>query len=592
MLSLFFRQPRLVALAFLVIVSAGASSLLTIGRQEDPTITNLFATISTVYPGADPARVESLVTERIEAELREVPEITVIESNSATGISVVSVELAETLTESEIDEAWDTVRREIEDARALFPVGVLEPEIDTDGAGTYTAIFSLQSAGNAPPSVAPRYAEELAQQLRRLPGTDRVQVFGAPEEEVRVTVDIHAAAAMGLSMDRIAAAVRDSDAKVQAGSLRTDRGEMLIEVEGEITALDRIRRIPLSTGMDGAVARLGDIATVERGVRTPVSETAIVDGAPAILVAARVEPGLQVDTWMAMVREEAGDFRRALPASLTLDQFFDQSTYTLDRLAEVGGNMALGVALVIAVLLVTLGLRSAVIVGLMLPVVSLASIATMQFAGMEIHQMSVTGLIVALGLLVDAAIVMADEVAKGLRHGSDRRAAVETAVRRLFGPLLASTVTTALSFMPMVLLPGPAGDFVGSIALAVIIMLFWSLATALTLTPALAGWFLRSGAGGGIRGGALARAFRWTLSWSMRHPVNAIGYALVLPLAGFLSFPTLTAQFFPGVERDQFTIEVEFPAGTAIDRTTEAIAELDAEIRAEGGIESIAWVIG
>jgi multidrug efflux pump subunit AcrB len=180
-----------------------------------------------------------------------------------------------------------------------------------------------------------------------------------------------------------------------------------------------------------------------------------------------------------------------MPHSIEHQLVFDQSRYTIDRLTDVGVNIAIGMALVIGVLLVTMGLRSAVIVAMVLPVVTLASFATMSMIGLPLHQMSLTGLIVALGLLVDAGIVMTDEIGQALARGEERREAVRKAVRRLFAPLLASTATTALSFLPMVLLPGPAGDFVGAIAIAVIIMLVWSFLVAVTLTAAIAGWLLR-----------------------------------------------------------------------------------------------------
>jgi len=181
-----------------------------------------------------------------------------------------------------------------------------------------------------------------------------------------------------------------------------------------------------------------------------------------------------------LVRDEIESGTINVPVGLTETILFDQSTYTADRLSEVGTNMAIGVSLVVLVLFVTLGFRAALIVAVVLPVVSLATLASMNFIGLPIHQMSVTGLIVALGLLVDAAIVMVDEVRQRLARGMERKDAVGDAVSRLAAPLLASTVTTALSFTPMILLPGPAGDFVGSIAIAVVLMLCWSLFIALS----------------------------------------------------------------------------------------------------------------
>lgn len=280
-----------------------------------------------------------------------------------------------------------------------------------------------------------------------------------------------------------------------------------------------------------------------------------------------------------------------------MELIFDQSRYTADRLVEVGVNMGIGVALVVAVLLLTLGLRSALMVALILPVVSLATLATMNVIGLPIHQMSVTGMIVALGLLVDAGIVMTDEVARNLREGLARLEAARRATRRLFAPLFASTVTTALSFTPMMLLPGPAGDFVGSIALAVVIMLLWSFLFAVTVAPAIAARMLpgasaRGRGGEGLSLPVVARGFRASLAWAMRHPARAVALSLAPPLLGFLATPYLTAQFFPGVDRDQFTIELDMRAGAPMAQTRLAVERIDAILRAAPGTRSVSWVLG
>ncbi|MEM1272791.1 MAG: efflux RND transporter permease subunit [Pseudomonadota bacterium] len=590
--TLSFRSPRLVAVVLLVLIAGGLSSLLAIGRQEDPTITNLFATVTTVYPGADPARVEALVSSVIEDELSELPEVDVIESTSATGISIVSIDLIETLPDDRIEQVWSEIRDTLDDASRQFPQGVQEPEFSSDGAGAYAAIVALQLTENGVPiTLSARYADALADRLRAVPGTKLVDIFGAPEEEVLVEVNPASAAALGLTADAIAAAIEAADSKVQAGQLRGAGNDLVMSVEGEITSLDRLRDVILRQDSAGRITQLGDIATVTRGPESPATETAVSDGLPAILVAARIDEGLQVDAWMADVQTRLDAFQATLPSGMEAVLVFDQSSYTADRLAQVATNMAIGISLVVAVLLITLGLRSALIVALVLPVVSLATLMTMNAMGLAIHQMSVTGIIVALGLVVDAAIVMTDEVGKRLAMGQARVHAVGGAVRRLMTPLLASTLTTALSFTPMILLPGPAGDFVGSIALAVVIMLLWSFLVAVVITPALAGWTLR-GTGGGIGGGLLAIAFGHSIRWSVANPIKSISLALVLPVMGFLSLPTLTAQFFPGVDRDQFHIEVELPPGTAISATQSLVRDIDAELRAETGITQVNWVIG
>lgn len=596
--TVFFRQPRLVALTILVIIAAGLSALVGIGRQEDPTITNLFATVTTVYPGADPARVEALVTEKIEEELREVEEIDVIESTSASSISIVQIELLDTLTEDVIEQAWSEIRDKIGDATREFPQGVLEPEFSTEGAGAFASISALVPRHDGvSDAVLLRYAEALSDTLRNVPGTKSVEIFGEVEEEILVQVDPAVLTSLSLTVEQVSAAIRSADAKVRAGRLRSADREFLIEVEGEIAALDRIRQIPVTVSDTGIVTRVGDVAAVSKGKREPAEELAFSSGRPAILVAAKIADGLQVDTWMERVRSRIAGFEADMPYSIEHQLVFDQSLYTIDRLSNVGLNIAIGMGLVVAVLLVTMGLRSALIVAMVLPVVTLASFATMSMIGLPLHQMSLTGLIVALGLLVDAGIVMTDEIGQALEQGRTRRDAVAKAVRRLFAPLLASTVTTALSFMPMVLLPGPAGDFVGAIAIAVIIMLLWSFVVAVTLTAAIAGWILPATAKGKKAGktgisALVSVPFRFSLKMAMRNPASSVAFALVLPVIGFLSMPTLTAQFFPGVDRNQFHIEVELADGTAISETATTAKNIDTVLANTQGIEQVSWVVG
>ncbi|WP_299153385.1 efflux RND transporter permease subunit [uncultured Tateyamaria sp.] len=591
--SLTFRQPRIVALALLVIIAAGLSSLLAIGRQEDPTITNLFGTVTTAIPGADPARVEALVTQPIEDILREVAEVDVIQSTSSTGISIVSVELGVTVADTRIEQVWAEIRDDLSELAPTLPSDALEPEFDTDGGSAFAAIAAFSAEPGVPTTILGRYARDLAQNLRNIPGTELVEVYGAPEDEVLVTLDPVATAALGLTAAEVSAAIAAGDAKGAAGRVRPAGSDLLVSVAGEVQALDRLAEIVVRHSDTGAVTYLSQIAEITRGPRMPQSELALYNGKPAVLLAAKLESGLQVDVWAGFVREEIRAYQDEVPLGVSLDLTFDQSVYTADRLAEVGLNMAIGVGLVVGVLLLTLGLRSAMIVALILPVVTLATLFTMNLIGLAIHQMSVTGLIVALGLLVDAGIVMTDEVGQRLAKGMSRVKAAGQSVKRLFAPLLASTVTTALSFTPLILLPGPAGDFVGSIAIAVVIMLGWSFVVAITLTPAIAGHMLPAGGKrGGLKGGALGRAFEATLRWSVHNPVRSIALALVLPITGFASMPTLTAQFFPGVDRDQFYIEIDLAPGTGIADTQAVVARLDARLNTDTRIEQITWVVG
>ncbi|PWG63508.1 efflux RND transporter permease subunit [Spiribacter halobius] len=597
--TLCYRRPRLVALILLLVIAAGLSALAAMGRQEDPSITNLFATVLTPYPGADPARVEALVTEKIETELRGIPEIDDIASTSRRGISSIRIELSDQLEDARIEQVWSEIRDALADAGPALPPGVPEPQLDTERTGAFTAISAiLPRNGHAvPPSLLGRYSEALQDRLRQLPGAEVVERFGAPDEEVLVQVDPRRLEDLGLTAGDVAGAIAAGDAKDPAGQLRGTGLDLPVQVTGEIEGLARIARVPVTTADDGRLVRVGDLATIVRSAEEPPRSLAFADGERAVLVAVRMDDGYQVDRWMARVRAELTDFEARLPAGLEHRLLFDQSRYTAERLGGVLRNLLLGVTLVVAVLLVTLGWRAALVVAAVLPLASLLSLAVLQRLGVPIHQMSVTGLIVALGLMVDTAIVMTDEIRRGLATGRQRVAAVGHAVRRLTAPLIASTLTTALAFMPMALLPGPAGDFVGSIAIAVIVMLGASLLLSLTVTPALAGYLLpEPGQGGawrnGIRPRRLGRWFAGSVGLAVRHPVVALMGAAVVPLLGFAAFPTLEAQFFPGVDRDQLYVQLELREGASIAETERAMRRADAVLGAEAEVSHAHWVVG
>lgn len=595
MTSLTFREPRILLLLIGLIIAVGVTFLQSIARQEDPTITNLFATILTPFPGADSARVEALVTEKIEAELQKLDAIDDIRSTSRTGISVISVELSAFLPDADIPAIWSEIRDSLDDAALEFPPGVPRPVFDNDRTGAYTLITAIRPAPGASVSngTLKRYAQALQDRLRGVPQTKIVELFGDSTEEIRVTVPAATLASLGLRVGDVAQALEAADSKVAAGQVRGPTNDLLVEVAGELDALGRIRDVPLRTNDDGASLRVGDIATVERMTRTPPDAVALADGVQSVLVASRMEDDRQVDVWAERARATIDEFAATLPIGVEHDILFDQSSYTADRFATLLSNIALGVGLVVSVLFLTLGWRAALVVAMILPLTGMLSLAVLQILGVTLHQMSITGLIVALGLLVDAAIVMTDEVRRRIASGLDRAVAVGASVRLLAVPLLASTATTMLAFMPMALLPGPAGDFVGAIATAVIVMLGSSFVLALLVTPALAGLILTATERGqGIAPGRLGRWFEHTIDLALRYPGRSIAAAVVLPIMGFLAFPTLTAQFFPGVERDQFHVQLRLPPSASLAASQRAAAEADAVLKADPAVERVHWVIG
>jgi multidrug efflux pump subunit AcrB len=593
--TLFFRQPRVFALLVGMIAILGFSSYLTIGQQEDPTITNLFATIITPFPGADPERVEALVTKKLEDSLKKISQINKVNSTSRTGVSIVTVELSQFISDQELEQAWAEIRDAITDARALMPSGIGNSLFDNERVGAFTSISAIYTEDVNQRDVALRYARILQDKIRQVSGTDTVELFGEPSETIYVNLNQTKLASIGISIGQVANLINRADSKVKAGKIQNSKTDLVVELAGEIDSLNRLAAIPINSQIDGQQLTLDDIAKFTKSVEDPRKKMAFSNGKEAVLVAAKMKPNLQVRKWSLALQSNLNEFNLNLPDSIKHEQIFSQNSYTQERLSEVFSNMLIGVILVIAVLFFSLGKRSALIVAIVLPLTTLSSITVMQFMDIPIHQMSVTGLIVALGLLVDAAIVMTDDIGRRLRHGESKIEAVGHAVDRLKFPLLASTITTALAFMPMALLPGPAGDFVGSIAIAVIVMLINSLILALTITPALAGWMLTTKKETTFAQPYLTRLRQWfnrSMAWSLSFPKASITLACVVPVMGFLSFPTLTAQFFPGVDRNQLYIQLELTNGSSLEATVSAVKLADQLLLSEPDVTSRHWVVG
>ena len=398
--------------------------------------------------------------------------------------------------------------------------------------------------------------------------------------------------------------MRASDSKISAGRLRAQE-DLLIEVAGELDSVARIARTPIRFGApgtsgDGSFVRLSDVADVRKGIRQPATSLAIVAGRPAVALGVLVRDNQRLDHWSEGTGAVLDRFSASLPTGVELTTVFQQNDYVESRLSGLVANLLLGGVAVIGVILVMMGWRSALIVGSALPLAALMVLTAMRFLEIPIHQMSVTGLIIALGLLIDNAIVIVDEVNESLRSGRPPARAVSAAVKHLALPLAGSTVTTACAFAPIALMPGPAGEFVGSIAISVILAIFSSLFLALTIVPAVTA--LASGPSSesakrrwwrdGIRTPGVLNFYRATLERLFARPVLGIAGGIALSVLGFVAFSRLPEQFFPPADRDQFQIELELPSTASLDQTLNTVHELRGALLAHELVEEVTWFLG
>ncbi|SGY81742.1 AcrB/AcrD/AcrF family protein [Moritella viscosa] len=603
MIKAFTENNRLMALLIILLIVAGLGSLSTLPRTEDPRITNRIASVLTLLPGASAERVEALVTEKIEQKLRKLADINRITSTSRPGISIVQLKLHDTITDTV--PVWSRVRDLLNDVTSELPSAAVAPRLEDDRGYAYTQLIAVKWQGNSAVDLTTlgRYGKELQNQLKVISGTDIVSLFGRGEEQILVEIDKHLAANLSLSTQAISSIILAADAKVSAGNIINDYNQMQIEVAGSFDSVDRIRQIPLLNDNKGAVVRLGDIAKISKNLQWPAQEIALVDGEYAVVVSTRMLPNLRIDKWSAEVDDKVAAFNQQLPHSLTTEVLFDQSQYTEDRLEGLVDNILIGFSIIAAVLLVTLGWRAALIVTLSLPLTVLFTLTVMNYYGLPIHQMSVTGLVVALGIMVDNAIVMADTIQKRRQQGLDMSVAVQGAIKHLWLPLLGSTLTTILAFMPIVLMPGPSGEFVSGIALSVIFALIGSYLVSHTIVAGLSGRFLAGNSpsksvrtttwyNNGIELPGLARTFRQSLVLVLARPKLSIGLVFILPLSGFILAKHLDEQFFPASDRDMFHIELFMPVQTSI-VATEAMTRTISDLLAQQqGISKVRWFIG
>ena len=591
MQSLLFNR-RLLAMVLGLLVVSGLAAIETLPRQEDPRITARNAQVLAEYPGADPQRVEALVARVLEEELRTLSDIDTVSSTSREGIATIAIELADDV--DDVQPIWSRVRDKLADAEPRLPETARSPRLVDDRFYAFTMVIALtlDEGSGSGQTILGRYADRLEEQYQAMPGTDYTNLFGRLDEEVQVQVDPQELALMGLSVDQLAGALEAADVRQPGGVIDSGQSRRSVTLDGDFSDLARIRDVSVQV-RDGHTVRVGDVAEVQKGQADPAAERALWNGREAIFLGVRMQESRRIDAWAGQMRQELARFQETLPPGVNAEVVFDQSGYTQQRLEEVVGSLALGLIIVVSLLFLTLGWRGAIMVGLAIPATMLLVLSLFRFTGINVHQISITGIIVGIGLIVDNAIVVTNSVGHRLSRGDTHAEAVRTTLRHFAGPLLASTLTTILAFMPIVLMPGPAGEFVGPLAVAVILALISSYLVAMLLIPA--GSPLLLGRSGAVERpmlasvlGLLRRVVRVALQW----PRSAAVLTIILPVLGAGLLPAMPISFFPAADRDQFHVQVRLPAGTSIDHTHETAAAMSDYLRRSDGVEDVWFVSG
>lgn len=573
-----------VLLAFLM--GLGLLALFTMSRREDPDLQGRFVQLVALYPGATARQVEELVTDRLERTLLELDDVKTVQSVSRPGIVVLRVEVADRARD--MKKFRDELRNRVGDARAGLPSGVLSVEVNDRFADTAALILGVVRDG-----ATDRQREDLARRvrdrLRRLPDVAQVDLIGAQPERISITLSARRMALYGVTSAQIAQAVAQRNVLPgTGGSVALGSVRLAIEPTGELASAGDLNGLVVAAP-NGVPVYLRDVARFVRGYADPSPSLFRVNGLPAVGVTVTMRTGFSITALGQKVDGALAELRPELPAGTEIVRVNDLPASVVGRIAEFSDNLISGILLIAFVLYLFMGRRSALIVAVMLPMTILGTFALMYVFGRDLQQISITALIIALGLVVDNSIVVVDSIERRLSEGQDPEQSAIEGVDALRVPLLTSNLTTVASFAPILLLSGSVGEFIRDLGIVTSLATLISLLLNYTVTPLIAWRYLKGERED--RPNRLRRLFlrgvdrlRDGISWLAERGLHRARVTVALACFGFaisiLLIPRLGTQFFPSAVRSQFTIDISLPEGRDIQAALHAAQKVEAIVRA------------
>ena len=599
--ALAIRNYQFTVVMVLLLTLIGLVSFMTMPRSEDPPVDAPGVRVIVVYPGASPADIESLVIDPLEDEINELEDLKTIESTAQDGLGEVAVEF---LAGEDPDDAYDEVNQAVNRVRDDLPDGVIALEtfkFSTADVIIYQTALMSETASYA---ALEREAEKLEKLFERVGGVMQSDTWAYPESEVRVGLDLEKMRELGINLDRVIGAVQSSSQNIPGGSVDLGSRRFNIQTSGDYETLDDIRRTIVSTA-GGRAIYLDDLSDVELDYEDDTHRGRF-NGARSVFVTVAQREGTNIYDVMAGLHEVAGTFEGDLPEGITMATVFDQSTSVRTRVNGFFSNLFQGVILVGLVILLALGLRASAIVVLAIPLSILIAIGWVDLTGYGIQQMSIVGLVVALGLLVDNAIVVTENVARFQAKGMTRLKAAIEGTKEVGWPVVAATVTTVLSFVPIVLMQSDSGTYIRSMPVTVIYALLASLLISLTVTPFLASRLLKPSAGEASAASSKTRApllekmlrravegpYRRLLKRALDHPWIVLAIAFATFVGSLMLFPLVGVSLFPKAEKPLFYIDVEMADGASLDRTDEGVRYVESILAGRDEVSGYAANVG
>jgi len=575
-------KSRITLFALATILLGGLGSYAALSRDSMPPYTVRVASIVTRFPGASPERVELLVTDKVEKVAQELPELKEVTSTSRTGLSVVTVTLVDQVAPGDLQPVWDRLRRKL-DAMGELPSGVV-PYLDDDGVGdVYGLVVGLTSDGFSYAEMKD-YADDLRDDLIKLRNAAKVELGGIQDERIFVEFDEARLREYNVSATQVQSVVASTNILSSGGEINIEDERVILEPTGSFADVDDIARtlIPVS---DGEVVYLEDIASIRRGYLDPPTQLVRVNGQEAISLHVNLREGANIIQLGHQIDSLLVEAQAETPIGLSLLRISSMDEYIDEKVNAFGVNLLQSVSIVLVVMLVFLGFKSGLVIASLIPIVSIMTLLLMGLIDIGLNQITLAALIMALGMMVDNAIVVAESIVVKMSKGEAAKEAAIAAVDDLFAPLLISTLTTSAAFLAFFLAESTMGDIVGPIFVVISLALLSSWLIALTIIPLACFLFLRpppQGAEPNLIDRTIASMRRvyseliiQALAWK-KAVVAGVVALFLLALFGFTLIPFV---FFPDSDRNMVTVDINLPQGTRIERTDEVVAGIEAFIQ-------------
>ncbi|MCC3844550.1 multidrug efflux RND transporter permease subunit VmeV [Vibrio parahaemolyticus] len=591
-------KNKVISWLFIVILAiGGVTSFLELGRLEDPAFTIKDAMIVATYPGATSKEVEEELTYPLEKEIRKLPYIDRITSTSSNGMSQIMVSMKMDYGPDELPQIWDEMRRKINDLQPTLPQGVQSLQIIDDFGDVYGVMLML-TGDDYDYVELKRYADHLRREIELVDGVGKVDIAGDQQEMLFVEISLDRLASLNLDMNVVSGLLNQQNNVVSAGEVMVNGESLVIRPSGTLNTVQALENLIIHGRDTGNLIRLKDVATITRGIQEKPGNMILFNGKKAINIGISFASGVNVVEVGERLNAELSSLESIKPAGLDMSYFYNQAQEVDDSVKAFVISLAEAVAIVIIVLLFTMGLRSGVIIGVVLLLTVFGTFILMNYNNIELHRISLGALIIALGMLVDNAIVVVEGILVGLKKGRTKVQAAVDIVKQTQWPLLGATVIAITAFAPIGLSQDATGEFMGSLFWVLCFSLFLSWVTAITLTPFLADLLLKeeekdtNGEDEDPYKGWLFVVFGALLKFSLRFRWMTVAAMVALLVGAVIAFGNVKQQFFPPSNTPMFYVDMWMPEGTDIRQTIKQAEKVESYIRQQDDIDFVSVSIG